>query len=175
MWALVAATAVFWGLRLFVSAPAAPAHALTLDTGAAPRADLSRLFGADAPEVTETIVPALASRFRLLGVVAPKPAGQNTGVALIAVDGKPPRAYRVGTAIEAGMVLQAVQGRGASLGPRGGAAQVRLDVPPLPPPNMGSLPSVPRPISSQEEMSSPASEEPPAERLPPGSMGAQTQ
>jgi general secretion pathway protein C len=176
IWALVAAAAVFWGLRLFVSAPGAPPHALTLDTGAAPRADLSRLFGSDAPEVVETATPALSSRFRLVGVVAPRPVGQNTGVALIAVDGKPPRAYRVGNSVETGMVLQSVQVRGASLGPRGGAALLRLEVPPLPPPNMGSLPNAPRPMLSPEDQQPTAYEEPSPDRQPPGmGLGGQTE
>lgn len=143
IWAAAAATAAFWGLRVFVATPQIPAHAQPADGGALPPADLSRVLGA-APVIVEAapIAPEISSRFRLVGVAAPK-ANDNRpgGVALIAIDGKPPRAYRVGTAIDSGLVLLSVHARGADLGPRGEAAQVRLELPPLPPPNTGTLPT----------------------------------
>ena len=46
IWALIAATAVFWGFRFAVRAPTVPPHALaTADTSVA-GADLTRLLGA---------------------------------------------------------------------------------------------------------------------------------
>jgi general secretion pathway protein C len=45
IWALVAATAVFWGLRLFVRAPAAPTYTVPVGDAAAVRGDLARLLG----------------------------------------------------------------------------------------------------------------------------------
>ena len=44
LWALVAATAVFWGLRLLVRAPAAPAYAVAVGDAAAVHGDLARLL-----------------------------------------------------------------------------------------------------------------------------------
>ncbi|HEY0856610.1 MAG TPA: type II secretion system protein N, partial [Albitalea sp.] len=134
IWALVAASAMFWGLRLFVSAPAAPAHTLAaLDTGPG-RVDLTRLFGAPAvaPDVAVQ-APAIASRFHLSGVMAPKEPGDH-GVALIAVDGKMPRAYRVGATVADDLILQSVSRRTASIGAAGGAPAVVLELPTLPPP-----------------------------------------
>jgi general secretion pathway protein C len=103
------------------------------------------LFGVDAPAAVAA-APAVAQplpdpRFRLIGVVAPRSAAaRGEGVALIATEGKPPKAYRVGAAVDGELVLLAVHSRGASLGPRGQPAEVALDLPALPPPSTGTLP-----------------------------------
>lgn len=119
VWALVAASAVFWGLRLFAqAAPSAAGAVATSDpTGAAQR-DLSRLLGAAAmPEDAEAIeapAPAVSARFRLTGVMAPKrPSDQ--GLAVISVDGNPPRVYRVGALIDGDLVLREVSLRTATV------------------------------------------------------------
>ena len=93
IWALVAASAVFWGLRLSVSAPQAPQHAIPVGETAALRGDMVRLLGVTpVSTVAAVAAPEAASRFKLLGVMAPKPgkasAPSQQGVALIAVDGK---------------------------------------------------------------------------------------
>jgi len=144
IWALVAATAVFWGLRLLVHAPAAPAAAVTVGDVAAVRVDLTRLLGA-AP--VAAVAPAAAveasSRFRLLGVMAPKHSavpGNARGVALIAVDGKLPKAYQVGSALDGELVLQSVSLRSAAIGPARGGPTVTLELPPLPTAATGTLP-----------------------------------
>jgi general secretion pathway protein C len=82
----------------------------------------------------------LSSRFRLLGVAAPRRGGDLAGLALIAVDGKPARSYAVGKPVDGELLLQSVHARGARLGAKGGAAQVTLELPALPPPATGSLP-----------------------------------
>lgn len=135
LWLLVAACAAFWGLKLFVRAAPVPPQAATVASGPALRGDLTRLLGT-APEVQEEepTVVAAAARFRLLGVVAPRsPRAGGEGLALIAVDGKPAKAYRVGAAIEGDLVLQRVRARGADLGARGApSAAVALEVAALP-------------------------------------------
>jgi general secretion pathway protein C len=142
VWAAVAASAVAWGLRLFVPTSPVPAHAsVALPSAAA--GDLTRLFGAEpeAPADEEDPEPVADARFQLIGVVAPRAAGAaGEGLALISVDGRPPRAYRVGATVDGEQVLQSVQARGATLGPRGGAALVALNIPPLAPANVGTLP-----------------------------------
>jgi general secretion pathway protein C len=67
-------------------------------------------------------------------------AHSGGGAAVIAVDGKPARPYRVGSTIEEGLVLQSVRGRQAMLGPAAGPALVTLELPPLP-----VLPTLPLP------------------------------
>jgi general secretion pathway protein C len=146
IWALVAATAVFWGLRLFVRAPAMPTYAVAVGDAAAVRGDLTRLLGA-APVTAEAAAqPAEASaRFRLTGIVAPRaaPAGRapsSYGVALIAVDGKMPKAYAVGAHIDGDLVLQSVSLRTASISSGQGAPTVTLELPRLADAATGTLP-----------------------------------
>lgn len=146
VWALVAATAVFWGLRLLARPQPAPAYAVTVGEATTARGDLSRLFGA-APVATaanQPTAPELSSRFKLLGIMAPKSSADGpahrSGYALIAVDGKPPRAFAVGASVDSGLVLQSVSLRTVSIGPVEGAAAVQLEIPPLPAPATGTLP-----------------------------------
>jgi general secretion pathway protein C len=141
IWAAVAASAAAWALRLLVPSPAAPLHASTVDMAPSARGDLTRLFGVDAAPVAAVAAAPADSRFRLIGVAAPRATGE--GLALIAVDGKPPRAYRVGAAVDGDTVLQEVRARGATLGTRGGPAMVTLEIPPLPAAATGTLPAAP--------------------------------
>ncbi len=146
IWALVAATAVFWGLRLLVRAPAAPSYAVAVGDAAAVRADLSRVLGsAPIAAAAAAVAPEVSSRFKLIGIMAPKgaqaavvPTG-SSGVALIAVDGKPPKAFVVGSQLDGDLVLQSVSLRTASIGPAQGAASVKLELPALPPASTGTL------------------------------------
>jgi general secretion pathway protein C len=147
LWALVAASAVGWGLKLFVAAPPVPPETRVADAAPALRGDLARVLGADpAPAPTgDTPAPMADARFQLIGVVAPRAAdpaaAAREGVALIAVDGKPPRAYRVGAKVDEDTVLKSVRARGADLGPRDGAATIALEIPPLAPAATGTLPA----------------------------------
>ncbi|NML13465.1 type II secretion system protein N [Azohydromonas caseinilytica] len=157
LWAAVAATVVFWALRLGARAPAVPAQAVAVSTAAGARGDLGRLLGQRAPATEEA--PAVspdAGRFQLVGVVAPRSGGDTQGLALIAVDGKPARTYRVGAAVDDRYVLQSVRTRGAALGPRGGDAQIQLDLPPPPAASTGVLP----PAGSEEAATAPAARTP---------------
>ena len=145
-WSLVAAALVFWALRFGVSSPQAPAYAVPIDRAAPPRGDLARLFGAPPViAVAEEARPEAPSRFRLVGVMAPRssaPEGNGAyGLALIAVDGKPPRAFAVGAKLDTDLVLQSVGLRTASLGTPQGARSVLLELPALPAPATGTLPA----------------------------------
>ncbi|HQQ71886.1 MAG TPA: type II secretion system protein N, partial [Alicycliphilus sp.] len=120
------ASAVYWGLKL--SAPAAgSAPVAAVPEQLLPDAPaLARLLGAQA--VSAAAAPAAASRFVLLGVLAGTQSGD--GAALIAVDGKPPKHYRVGAAIEPGLVLQSLGRREARLGASiDGATTLALELP----------------------------------------------
>ena len=143
VWALVAGSAVFWGMKLFVKAPPAPPRTQVVAPAAALRGDLTRLFGPDAPVQAADAAPEApaSSRFQLVGVVAPRsPQVHGEGLALIAVDGRAARAYRVGAVVDGDNVLQSVRARGASLGPRGGEAVLALEIPLPVPAATGTLP-----------------------------------
>jgi general secretion pathway protein C len=148
IWALVAATAVFWGLRLFVRPSTAPAYAVTVGEAGAVRGDLSRVLGATPANVPTQFAPATSSRFKLLGIVAPRAAQASEvvepgraphGVALIAIDGKMPKAYAVGARVDGDLVLQSVSLRTVSIAGEGAPA-ITLELPALSAPATGTLP-----------------------------------
>ena len=156
VWALVAGSALFWGLRLFVTAPQVPVQAGVAELGGGARGDLTRVFGPDPVAVVQATEPepVADARFQLIGVVSPRGGGgggggggaRSQGVALIAVDGKPAKAYRVGSVVDGQTVLQSVRVRGAELGPRGGAALIALDLAPPVAAATGSLSDPPVPV-----------------------------
>lgn len=137
IWAVVAASAVFWLTRLLARSDPAPPHTVTASAGASvASADLSRLLGSTRTAVAEAAPqPAADARFKLIGVVAPKSKQPDSGLALIAVDGKPPRPVVLGGVVDGPLVLLAVNHRRAELGPAGGEATVRLELPAAPEPN----------------------------------------
>jgi general secretion pathway protein C len=145
IWSLVAATGVFWALRLSASPPPVPAYAVAVGNAVAVRGDLSRLFGAPArASSVAQATPEAPSRFKLVGVMAPRSgpaqAEAGHGLALIAVDGKPPKPYAVGARLDSDLVLQSVGLRTAALGPAQGGHSVLLELPALAPPHSGVLP-----------------------------------
>lgn len=151
VWALVSASAVFWASRLLAKPTPAPAHAVTAgQTLASASADLSRVLGvtrANQPAAAAPEVAALSSRFKLVGVVAAKSAPSQSGLALIAIDGKPPRPVGLGGVVDGELVLQAVNHRRAEIGPSGGDASVTLELPAVPEANRSvRLPSAPAPV-----------------------------
>jgi len=145
IWSLVAATGIFWVLRLSASPPPVPPYAVAVGNAVSVRGDLSRLFGAlqRAPSAAQA-TPEAPSRFKLVGVMAPRSstaqAQAGQGLALIAVDGKPAKPYAVGARLDSDLVLQSVGLRTASIGPAQGARSVLLELPALAPPNSGVLP-----------------------------------
>ncbi len=148
LWAAVAACAAYWGLRVFVSPRPVPSQAQPVSSAGALRGDAARLFAspiASAAAIGGPTEPALASRFKLVGVMAPKSSDRRDGqgIALIAVDGKPPRPYRVGARLDTALVLQSVASRSADIGPVQGAPAVRLELPPPLAPTTGTLPPPP--------------------------------
>ena len=125
LWALAGAGAVYWALQLSARPSAPGPGALAPEP---PRPDpqaLARLLGA-RPEAAAA-APAAGSRFVLLGVLAGTASGG--GAALISVDGKPARPYRVGAAVEQGLVVQSLSRREARLGAsQDGASTMTLEV-----------------------------------------------
>lgn len=146
VWALVAGSLVFWGLRLLARPDAVPREALPVSLAQAVRGDLTRLFPAPVRQEEQPAEqPGLASRLRVLGVVAPRigPSGAqpDAGVVLISLDGRPPRAVRMGERIDRReeLVVQSIEQTRVVVGTANGG-QITLSLPPLPPPAVGSLP-----------------------------------
>jgi general secretion pathway protein C len=137
LWALAAGAAVFWGLRL--ASPAEPVAAAATMPKASVAADadaVARLFGAVSASEAAPAAPEAASRFALSGVVADP---FNQGAALISIDGKPPRPFRVGSRVGDNYVLQSVGVRSATLGASAsGPAAFTLQLPVRMPISVGS-------------------------------------
>ena len=133
VWALVAASALFWYLR--TSGGGAPV-ATPLAGGTAVRApadarQVARALGvpdnAAAPAAVAS-EPALASRLALRGIVT----HGGRGAALIAVDGKPPKPVRIGApleGVEGGWAVRSLTPRAVVLA--AGDQQLRLEMPGL--------------------------------------------
>lgn len=124
VWGALALSAGYWGLRWWGEAPVQalpvpPAPTLTIDSGRVASALGARAATAAAPAAA----PGLASRFRLLGVVA---ARQGQGAALISVDGQPAKPYRVGAELSDGVRLLALGPREAQVGGEGGRVTLEL-------------------------------------------------
>jgi general secretion pathway protein C len=137
LWALAAGAAVFWGLRL--ASPAEPVAAAATMPKASVAADadaVARLLGAVSASEAAPAPPEAASRFALSGVVADP---FNQGAALISIDGKPPRPFRVGSRVGDNYVLLSVGVRSATLGASAaGPAAFTLQLPVRAPISVGS-------------------------------------
>jgi general secretion pathway protein C len=113
VWATTAYSMVGWFLRdnpasLGVSTPVDSEQTLKdeLDGQA-----VARALGAQA-QVAQA-APTLASRFQLVGVLDSDAA---LGVALISVDGKPAKPFRIGKSVAEGLVVQSTQAKRVQLG-----------------------------------------------------------
>ena len=148
---------MFWGLRLFIAPTPAPGHAVVVVDAVAGGGDFSRLFGAEAVAAPD-VPPPESTRFKLVGVLAEPDTEGESGVALVSIDGKPPRPYRVGAPIEDRLTLQAVGVRSASFGPAQGATSFTLEAPRMAEPATGTL----SPVDASQLQVSP----PPAVQAP---------
>lgn len=173
VWAVLAGSIVFWALRLFSAVQPVPPQIRTVEMNQSVQGDALRLFGpprATAVAVVEA-APA-ASRFRLHGVVAGVGAATaRAGVVTLSVDGGPPRAYRVGDAVDAEWVVQAISRQAVKLGPGTGtgSAAVVLDVPALASASSGI--GVPMPQEPVPSYGAPGAEAPPLQMMEPPSAG----
>ncbi len=116
IWAVVGFSAVAWFLHiqgLYASRQLAPAA--QIDAQSAPdTVALARLLGdGEAPVASAVAQPSnpVAGRFSLAGVVL---SGGNS-VALISVEGKPPKPVMIGAEVEGGWVLRHVGVKRAEL------------------------------------------------------------
>jgi general secretion pathway protein C len=144
IWAAVAASLAYWGLRWLAQPIAVPANAVSVSMDSGSHGDLRRLLSGPAVVEPSGVNPvaqsALAGRIQLQGAFAANAGSEDTGVALLSVDGQPARAVRVGQTVDGDMVLQGVDAGGARIGPVDGDAVLTLALPTLPSPNTGTLP-----------------------------------
>jgi general secretion pathway protein C len=166
IWAAVAASLAYWGLRWLARPTAVPAIATQVSMEGGAHGDLRRLLvgppkaSEDARKDTSAIA-ALMSRLKLLGVVAPQGENDPGGVALLSLDGKPAKAVRRGDVIEGETMLLSLTQRSAGFGPQGGPVAGTLDIPQLPPPATGSMPPATGAVMNAQPGMSPVAGQPP--------------
>jgi general secretion pathway protein C len=131
--ALAALSGTYWVLKstdansVSTAPPAAGSSFAALDPQSVARALGGGNAGAPAPG--GPLTSAGRTPYVLVGVLADS---QRGGAALIAVDGKAAKPYRVGATVDGNLVLQSVVGRAAVLGTAvDGPAHVTLELPPL--------------------------------------------
>jgi len=169
MFALLCATIAYWVLQLLAPAvPIAPAGSLA-DRGDVPElASAARLFGLPAGSGGAQASVAPASNIQVLGVAA----SELRGSAVLAVDGKPPRAFMVGDAVSADAKLVEVR-PGAIVIERNGA---RIELPAPQRPSVATLWSGPARAGESTSAAAappvPTAPPPPAAPLPPPAAGA---
>jgi general secretion pathway protein C len=142
VWALAAASVVFWGLRWFAKPVAVPPTASSVAMNSAPAGDLSKLWTGPALAASAVEVPAapeLASRIQMAGALAPR-EGSSGGIALLTVDGRPSQAFKPGQVIEGDNIVQSIGSEGVKIGPRGADPVLTLPLPTMPAAATGTLP-----------------------------------
>ncbi len=123
LWLVAGLCVGYWVLQALGRTPLTPVAAPAVPPAAPDAASVARVLGAApvaAVDASPGAPPPLSSRFQLLGVVD---AGGADGAALIAIDGQPPKPYRVGAELESGVVLASVQRRSVRLAVSGGGDQ----------------------------------------------------
>ena len=157
IWALVAASAAFWGIKVFASPRPVPVNAQAPQGGGVSNGPMDRLFGAVVvPTVAAPVTPPESSRYQLVGVIAPPNGTAQGGFAVIAVDGQPAHAWHVGATIDGNTSLLSVSKRGAEFGPPGGPTSFSLQLPEPANAETGTLaPAVSQPDPAQLQQAAP--------------------
>ena len=133
LWALAAGSATYWVLKWPAAGQGIGNAPLPLQDVTPPtvQAVAKALGGQAALTAPGGPVAAVAvnasSRMALVGVVATR---DNQGTALIAIDGRPAKPFRVGAKVDGDWVLQSVAAKQARLGDgTGGNNTVLLELP----------------------------------------------
>jgi len=126
LFAALCAIVAAWALQLLAPRPPiAPAGAVAQVQPALDLASAGRLFGS-SPQAGGGPTVAAPSNIQVAGVLAAGPRG----VALLAIDGKPARAFAVGDPVVDGMTVRAVSGEAVDLDSSG--TPMRLSAPTRP-------------------------------------------
>ena len=133
VWVVAAICIGYWVLQISSSPKSGNPITTAISTepvnNAPDATSLARLLGATAPLAATPI--SNSNRFALKGVVS---GALGKEAALIAIDDKPAKAFRVGSAIEDGLILQSATARKVTLSTTpNGPVLMTLEMPPLSP------------------------------------------
>ena len=127
VWAVVAYSAVVFGLQWGAGAPVDAVVAGSEQKQVSPDVDSLSVSKALGVAPVQSASASLAIRFVLVGVMD---GGPSQGVALISVDGKPAKPFRLGQTVSDGFVVVGTGPKKAELGPQlGVASSLVLELP----------------------------------------------
>lgn len=168
VWLLVGLCVAYWAFKFITTKPLEATAALAVPTVAVDSKAVGKLLGAtDGIAVKAVNMPA-STKFVLFGL-ANSVGGQ--GFALIALDGKPAKPYRVGTLVADNLVLKSISKTGVMLATSLKAPDgVTLELPARKPANMVAINTIPNP-SAQQQVNTVAMSAPQAPFVPPVAPG----
>lgn len=123
--ALAAASAAYWGLKLGLRGSVAASVPSAEGAAALDARAVVRALGGDLSPGQTSVAAPTRNPYVLMGVLADR---NQSGAALIAVDGKTAKPFAVGTRVDGDWILQAVAGRKATLAGAGGV-HMELELP----------------------------------------------
>ncbi len=127
VWAVVAYSAVVFGLQWGDGVPVDTLVVGSEQKQVTPDVDSLSVSKALGVAPVQSASASLASRFVLVGVMD---GGPSQGVALISVDGKPAKPFRLGQTVSEGFVVVGTGPKKAELGPQlGVASSLVLELP----------------------------------------------
>lgn len=130
LWLGAALSATYWGLRWAGQSDWTPVNTSLQSSFEANPVAVATFLDATPQEAVQDEAPVVQTRFALLGLVNQPGEG---GAALISIDDKPPRPYRVGSMVADGLILQSVTAKGVRLAPaEGDRKAVELNMPAVP-------------------------------------------
>ncbi|MFW9622265.1 MAG: type II secretion system protein N [Macromonas sp.] len=127
LWLCVGLSLAYWGWRWWGRTPAEPVPMVATQRLAVDTDAVARGLGLTPSGGAPVAVAPPAVNHVLLGVVRDR---NGDGLALIATDGQPAKAYRVGASLPSGLWLNTLQAREATLTAQpGGPVVTRLTLP----------------------------------------------
>jgi general secretion pathway protein C len=137
IWLLVGLCAAYWAYKFVTTKPVEATAALAAPAVVVDSKAVAKLLGATDNVATKAINTLASTKFVLFGLAN---SVSGHGVALIALDGKPAKPYRVGSAVADDLVLKSISKTGVILATTLKAPDgVTLELPARKPANMASI------------------------------------
>ena len=150
VWLLVGLCAAYWAFKFVTTKPVEATAALATPTVVVDSKAIAKLLGATDNVAKQPTTTTANTKFVLFGIAA---TAGGQGVALIALDGKPARPYRVGSLVADDLMLKSISKTGVVLAasltsPEG----VTLELPERKPINTTAITAVNQPANPQVSM-----------------------
>ena len=140
VWLLVGLCAAYWAFKFVTTKPVEATAALATTTAVVDSKAIAKLLGATDNVAKQPTTTAASTKFVLFGLAA---TAGGKGVALIALDGKPARPYRVGSLVADDLMLKSISKTGVVLAASLTAADgVSLELPERTPINTATIAAV---------------------------------